>query len=496
MGVDLFVNQNSNMERLIQTILQIESEPRFRLEDKKAELEKRNTVLSDLDSKLSTLQSTAKTLTDPLTNHFAAKSASSSDSNKFSATAGSDALASNHDISILRLATSDTRVSQQYDSSGTAIKSFFDSNGAQTFEIEVAHPTDEDENNRVSIEVTVTPTGTDDDDIMSEIALAINNALSSAVQAGTIASDEKISASVVHEENGKSRLIFKSGQSGYTNRLDFTDSASGLLSTLQITNAAETSGTSGGYVTAVGTSASDSELNAQLKIDGLTFYRDSNTINDILDDVTMTLKDVTETTESLKVSIDSEQVKQKVNEYLNAYNDVLTYIKAKSAVDPKLNVRGPLAGETTYTFLRSNLRSLMSNQVSGLATGQPQYLHEIGIEAATDGKLSIKDDEKFEDALAASSTYVSDLFNSSNGVAAQIKSFLESYVKVGGILDDSVESNRDRITGIDGRISRFDQRLAQREFQLRQQFAKMQETAQLLGGQSSSFASIAQYAGF
>ena len=121
MGADLFVSQNSGMERLIQTILQIESEPRFRYEAKKAELEKRNTIISDLDSKLSGLQSIAEKLTDPLTDHFASKSVSSSDSNIFSASAESSALVSNHDVSIERLASSDTRVSQQYNTVGVGL---------------------------------------------------------------------------------------------------------------------------------------------------------------------------------------------------------------------------------------------------------------------------------------------------------------------------------------------------------------------------------------
>ena len=192
MGADIFVSQNSNMERLIQTILQIESEPRFRYEAKKAELQKRNTIISDLDSKLSALQSIAEKLTDPLTDHFASKSVSTSDSNIFSASAESSALVSNHDVFIERLASSDTRVSQQYSELGTDLTTFFGSNGAQTFQIEVAHPTDEDSSNRVAIDVTVDASGTTNDAILDEIAIAINDAMSQAVTDETIDVDEKM----------------------------------------------------------------------------------------------------------------------------------------------------------------------------------------------------------------------------------------------------------------------------------------------------------------
>jgi flagellar hook-associated protein 2 len=496
MGADIFIGQNSNMERLIQTILQIESEPRFRYEVKKAELQKRTNIITDLDSKLSSLQAIADKLTDPLTDHFASKSVTTSDSDKISASADSSALVGNHDISVERLASSDTRVSLQYSNTGTELQSFFSSNGSQTFNIDVAHPTEADSANRESIAVTLNPTGTNNDDILKEIATAINEAMATAVIADTIDPEEKMSASVVHEYDGTSRLVFKSGLSGYTNRMAFTDSGSSLLATLEINNAVLSAGTAGGYITDIGTSSTDSLLNAKLNVDGLTFYRDGNAISDIMDGVTMNINDVTTTNENLKVAIDSESVRQQVEEYLNAYNDVIAYLKSKTGVDPDLNVRGELAGDSTYTFLRTNIRSIMTAKVEGLDSGNPQYLFNIGIETATDGSLSISDSEEFNEALASGSARVSDLFNSTNGVATQIKDFLEEFVKVGGILDDSQSSIEDRIKSLDSRVARFDARMVRREFQLRQQFAKMQETAQLLGGQSAAFASIANSAGF
>ncbi|TDI83634.1 MAG: flagellar hook protein FliD, partial [Caldithrix sp.] len=270
MGFDIFASGSSSIDRLIETTLQIESIPRFRLEDRKAALNVRKKVLSDLDSKLSALTSLAKKYTDVLTDYFAAKTASSSDSALFSATAESSALVGNHDVFVERLAISDTRVSQQYSATGTELRTFFDTNGSQTFQISVGHPTDSDSSNRETISVTVNPTGSTNDDIMDEIALAVNNAMSSAVTADTIDADEKLSASVVHEEDGKSRMIFKSSKSGFTYRMVMTDSGNSLLSTLDINNTAQSSGTAGGYITSVGTSASDSLLNAKLQVNGLT----------------------------------------------------------------------------------------------------------------------------------------------------------------------------------------------------------------------------------
>lgn len=491
MGIDIFSKGSSSIDQLIETTLQLEAQPRFRLEDKKSSYEARSKILSELDSKLSALNKVSKRLTDVLTDYFAAKSSSSSDDTRFTATSESEAAVGTHDINISRIASSDTRVSQQYSKSGTDLTTFFSTYGSQTFNIEVGHPTDDDSSNRETIAVTVDSSGTTNDDVLKDIALAINNAMSTAVTAETIDVDEKVAASVVHEEDGTSRLIFKSGSSGYTYRMNMTDSGDSLLSSLGINDAVLAAGTAGGYVTSIGTSASDSELNAQLTVDGLTFYRDSNTIDDILDGVTMTIKNVTETTETLKVETDTETVKDELQSLLDSYNGVITYLREKQKVDPETKKRGELAGESTYSFLRSGLRNIMSSQITSVSSGNPKYLFEIGITAGADGTLSLSDNEKFESALSTGSGKVSDLFNSSNGVAEQIKDFLESFVKVGGILDDSKDGIEDRVKSIDNQLNRFDDRLARREAQLRKQFSKMQETVQLLGGQQSAFANLA-----
>lgn len=480
MGVDIFVNNSSSLDNLVNTIIALESKPKQALEDKKTALNERSDILSDLDSKLSSLNSLAERLTDPITDHFAAKSATSSDTDLFTASATSSALVGSHDITIQRLASADTRVSKQYTSSGTELQTFFSTNGSQTFQIEVAHPLDNDSTNRVSISVTVNPTSSTNEDILGEIATAINNAMSSAVTAGTIDADEKASAFVVSEEDGKSRLIIKSGKSGYTYRLDFTDSTNSLLSTLEVSNNVQAAGTSGGYITSIGTSASNSQLNAQLTVDGLTFYRDSNTINDIITGVTLTLKNVTTSTETLQVTNDVSAVKKEVEDFLNAYNEVLTFLHTNTTVDSDTHIRGPLASDSTYRGLRTTLRSIITGKVTSVQSGNPEYLFEIGISAASDGTLSITDEEAFEDALASSSTAISDLFNSTNGVATQIKTLLDDYIKVGGIIDDSKDSISDRIKSLDDRIARLDERLARREAQLRAQFAKMQEAVTIM----------------
>ncbi len=102
----------------------------------------------------------------------------------------------------------------------------------------------------------------------------------------------------------------------------------------------------------------------------------------------------------------------------------------------------------------------------------------------------MSDTAKLESALASGSDAISDIFRSANGVAQQLKSNLEQFVKVGGVVADSKKSVEGRLRRLDGRLKQFDERLARREVQLREQFSRMQEAASLLRGQSSAFSSI------
>ncbi|MFQ5485358.1 MAG: flagellar cap protein FliD N-terminal domain-containing protein, partial [Desulfobacterales bacterium] len=223
MSVDIesIFSSQSSIDRLVGQYIALERQPLDALLNKKNTLESKKDVFNELDSKLSSLYTVTEKLTDPITDYFSAKKASTSDETKVTASAGSSSVLGNHSISVERLAISDTRVSTQYADTATSFTGF---TADQTFTINVAHPTDADSSNRVDISVTVSSAtfSKTDDEVLLDIASAVNSAMSNAVTAETIDSDEVIHASVVTEESGKSRLMFRSERSGYTYRQGFT----------------------------------------------------------------------------------------------------------------------------------------------------------------------------------------------------------------------------------------------------------------------------------
>jgi flagellar hook-associated protein 2 len=474
---------NDPYEILISNLLQIERQPRYALEDRKTAQESYKTALSDLDSKISSLHSLLTSLTDAFNSPFDARTASPSSNDNFSVSVTDEAAFGSHSLLVQRLATADTRISQQLTGSGSTLRSFFDTNGSQTFSIEVASPTDEDPDNRVSIDVSVDPTGTTDEDILQEISDAINSAMDAAVDAGTIEDDHAALASMVNETTDTARLSLRSGQTGYANRLDFTDSAGGLLSLLQLSNNSVASGTGGGQVTAVGTSETDSTLNAKFQLDGLTLYRSSNQVTDALTGVTLDLEQVGDTAIDFSITSDTESIRSKIDDFISQYNEILSFVESKTAVDGGLDIRGQFAGDSTFRSLRFDMRNEIARMVTGQPDGAPTLLTELGIEINDDGTLELTDTDALTDALESDADAVERLFSGSDGVATRLKDLLDAYTGVNSILDNRIETVEDGIARLDDQMAEFDDRLAIRENELRKQYAKLQETMALFQGQ-------------
>lgn len=473
---------NNPYEQLLRAILSIESQPKLDLQTKKAKQERLKGVIKDFDSKLSALHSVLKTLTDPLARPFQGKSATTTAS-EFTVSVSDSAAPGTHTLEVKRLASADTRISKQYSATGSSLRSFFDANGAQTFTIRVASPTDTDPNNRVDIQVTVNPTGTTDEAILREIVTAINDAFQTAVDAGSIQSDKRAYASVINETSTTTRLSLRSGQTGFTYRLEFIDSANGLLSELEISSNVVATGTGGGQVKYVGTSEIDSELNSQFVLDGLTLYRDANRVTDALAGVYLELKQVSTAPSEFTITPDSHGVKTKIEDFIKKYNDVLFYLAGKSNVDGQTETRGDFAGDPVFSGLRFTLRNEVVRKVNGQPAEGPRAITDLGITINNDGTLALNDPDKLIKAVERNPQAVERLFSGSDGLARRLLTHVETFVKTGGLIDqrkDSIETHLLRLTH---RIAAFEEQLARREEQLRAQFARVQETIALFQGQ-------------
>jgi flagellar hook-associated protein 2 len=354
----------------------------------------------------------------------------------------------------------------------------------------VSAPTDVDEDNREDVSVTVNPVLDEDEDILQEIATAINDAMDAALDAETIERDDRSVASMVNETTDTARLTLRSGRTGYSNRMTFTDSGDSLLTTLGLNTAGVASGTSGGYVTDIGTGESDSELNSKFVLDGLTMYRASNQVSDALSGVTINMKDVQTANLDFTVGPDTEGIKSQISDFITKYNSIVTQLAGSTMVDGDLGLRGVFAGDASIRGLRFNLRNDIATAVSSQAEGSVQSIAELGISIAEDGSLSITDDEVFNDTIESDPSAFKELFTGSDGIATRVQDRLESYLGADGILDNRVDLLDENARRINIQMDSFDDRMQRRESQLRQQYAKIQESISAFQGQQQMLTTI------
>ena len=477
-------------EQLIAQTIALESRPQQVLRDRQTEQDRLKTVMKDVDSKLSALHTLVKSFTDALSSPFDGRKAELSDETYFGVTAGKDGAFGTHSLEVQRLASTDKRVSNQYASADTNLVDWFATNPNQTFEIEVAHPSEADPFNRESISVSVAPTGTNNEEILSEISAAINAAMNQAVSDGRISKEEGASAAVVNESTGSARLTLGSGQTGFANRIVFADSGQNLLANLGITDQVVASGMGGGMVTDVGTSETDSQLNSRFVLNGLTMYRSSNTIADAVDGLTFNLKQAGGASQDFTIVADKDSVKKEIEGFIKKYNDVLGYIQGKSTVDADAGVRGDLAGDSTFRGLRYAIRNDIALEVAGQPGAGPRWITDLGISIEKDGTLTLSDADKLAAAVEQDADAVQSLFTGADGIASRLMNRIDGFVGTNGIINGRIDSIDSGIKRIKVRISNWDDRLASRENQLRMQFARLQESLATLQGQQQNMAAF------
>jgi flagellar hook-associated protein 2 len=130
--------------------------------------------------------------------------------------------------------------------------------------------------------------------------------------------------------------------------------------------------------------------------------RSSNTIDDVIQGVTLHLHDTTdESGEEITLTRDIESVKTKMSAMVEAYNLAVTYIKENTSYDVNKKEAGILMGDYTVTSIKSDIRTPLIVQTKGFIEDIDSYLMpgQIGLELDKDGLLTL-DTNTFDKAIA------------------------------------------------------------------------------------------------
>lgn len=238
-------------------------------------------------------------------------------------------------------------------------------------------------------------------------------------------------------------------------------------------------------------------INSNDSGDEITKSSNTFTINDL----TFTLKQVTvandnyadSSTSSVTVSAtrDSESITSDIESFLTTFNAVSDYLKTQTAVNPVTYSRAALAGENLFRSLRSSMMNILMSEVSGVDSGDPATLAEIGITFDSDLHASVSDASALSTKLSENPSGVAALFNSTNGVATRIFDLLDTYTETDdGIIDERQDVIENQISDLNDRSDRLEERLNLKEDQYRSQLSQMQDLFIQLNQEQSLMNSI------
>jgi flagellar hook-associated protein 2 len=148
-----------------------------------------------------------------------------------------------------------------------------------------------------------------------------------------------------------------------------------------------------------------SAQDSQIKVDGYPsgggewITRSSNTIDDVIQGVTLHLHDTG--TVEVNLTRDVASVKGKLDSMVTAYNAAVAFIKEKTGYNDVLKTAGVLMADSVVSNVAGDLRTPLIRQTSGFVADVDSFLTpaHIGLELDGDGMLSLSSSE-FSDAIA------------------------------------------------------------------------------------------------
>lgn len=307
-----------------------------------------------------------------------------------------------------------------------------------------------------------------------------------------------VNVSLFTPNTGLSKLSIEAKNSGYDNRLimsDFSGTALdniGLTATLLTNRELISSDESAGFKY-TSTSSSNNQLNSKISFNGININRNSNTISDLVNGLTFTLKAAMIETDSdvtLKVENDNKENKTRINNFITKFNE--SYMQIKSNYYSTKGSRGVFVGDPVALGLMNNMKNLATENVTGIETGNINNLQKIGINFNPEVGLTISNSTLLDTALNEKLNEVEDLFSSTNGIANKLHSALELQLGSNGAIsnimkgyENNIKYYNDKIKSTTENINKSAETLRKKYEQMQMQYARILEI-------SSSFNSMLQ----
>ena len=137
---------------------------------------------------------------------------------------------------------------------------------------------------------------------------------------------------------------------------------------------------------------------ASFKLDGISVSRSTNSITDLIDGATVTLKADLTSSSVVAFSRSETAIRQSINDTIFSLNEFKTEIDRLTYIDVDGDANGPLAMETAATMLKSNFKKLALEPLKGYGS-ELIYLSQLGIKTNSSGEYYL-DEATFSKTLA------------------------------------------------------------------------------------------------
>jgi flagellar hook-associated protein 2 len=419
------LGQGINVQQFVQYAVADQQAVITSLQTQQTTLGSQTSELATISTDLNNLDNAVFALSDPL-GALAAETATSSNSSIVNATAASTAAPGSHSITVNSLATTSSYYTNALSSSSATIPS-------GSFQIQVGS------NSPITITVNSS------DNTLSQLVANINS------------QDIGVTASVIQDANGY-RLALVSNSSGAPGDLKVSNNTgTGLTFTKAVTG-----------------------TNASLVVDGIPVSSASNTVSNVISGVTLNLGSASpNTTVAVNVSPDTSQATTAINNFVSAWNTLISEINNQFKVASDGTGGGVLEADNSLQQAQSMLLSAISYSVSG--NNGIVNLASIGVNMNDDGTLTV-DNGALSSALSSNFSAVQNLMqNVTSGFAQNMDSVIQAINAPNtGILSIDSQSIANTSNDLTQQISDLQAALAVQEANLTTVYSQVNTTLQEL----------------
>ena len=233
--------------------------------------------------------------------------------------------------------------------------------------------------------------------------------------------------------------------------------------------------------------------NGVVKVDGVEFEVNDNSLKDVLPGVTLDLKSASAgKAVSVGVKEDLEVVSGKIKTFVDGMNGVLQFIQAQNKLDKATDTSKTLGGDGLLRSVETRMRAVVQNPQYGVK-GKITVLNQIGITFNRNGLLDF-DQKKFNAVLNADAPSVQQFLvgdGFSTGFISSVKREVNTLLNPAfGPVATRSKSLKQKIGSIDERIETKMRQLDKKEQTLKDKFSRLEENMSRLKSQGSQMAAM------